>query len=114
MDLERRRHGAGMPPVDDAEGAQDGEAHQRQLEERALVLSEVRADASNRNSRDRARGLWRAAKLGDERRKLPPNVVPDDEVTRRGVSRGEAAFIQKPFTSQELMRTVREVLDERV
>jgi two-component system cell cycle sensor histidine kinase/response regulator CckA len=35
----------------------------------------------------------------------------NDEVTRRGVSRGEAAFIQKPFTSVELMRRVREVLD---
>jgi PAS domain S-box-containing protein len=35
----------------------------------------------------------------------------NDEVTRRGVSRGEAAFIQKPFTSEELMRRVREVLD---
>src|SRR6185503_19180465 len=36
----------------------------------------------------------------------------NDEVTRRGVSRGEAAFIQKPFTSEELMRRVREVLDK--
>jgi two-component system, cell cycle sensor histidine kinase and response regulator CckA len=35
----------------------------------------------------------------------------NDEVIRRGVSRSEAAFIQKPFTSTDLMRKVREVLD---
>jgi two-component system, cell cycle sensor histidine kinase and response regulator CckA len=37
----------------------------------------------------------------------------NDEVTRRGISRSEAAFIQKPFTSEDLMRKVREVLDTR-
>ena len=37
----------------------------------------------------------------------------NDEVTRRGVSRSDAAFIQKPFTSEELMRKVRDVLDDR-
>ncbi|HZA91211.1 MAG TPA: ATP-binding protein, partial [Gemmatimonadales bacterium] len=35
----------------------------------------------------------------------------NDEVMRRGISRTEAAFIQKPFTSEDLMRKVREVLD---
>ena len=35
----------------------------------------------------------------------------NDEVTRRGISQSEAAFIQKPFTSEVLMRKVREVLD---
>ncbi|MGH7510683.1 MAG: ATP-binding protein [Gemmatimonadales bacterium] len=34
-----------------------------------------------------------------------------DEITRRGVDGIEAAFIQKPFTSEELMRKVREILD---
>ena len=34
----------------------------------------------------------------------------DDEVMRRGVTRGDAAFIHKPFTSVELMQKVREVL----
>jgi PAS domain S-box-containing protein len=33
-----------------------------------------------------------------------------DEVVRRGISRKDAAFIQKPFTTEELMRKVREVL----
>jgi FixJ family two-component response regulator len=33
------------------------------------------------------------------------------EVFGRGVRRTEAHFLQKPFTSQELMRKVREVLD---
>jgi two-component system, cell cycle sensor histidine kinase and response regulator CckA len=33
-----------------------------------------------------------------------------DEVVRRGISRRDAAFIQKPFTADELMRKVREVL----
>jgi signal transduction histidine kinase len=37
----------------------------------------------------------------------------NDEVIRRGVSQSEAAFIQKPFTSNELMGKVREVLDRR-
>jgi CheY-like chemotaxis protein len=35
----------------------------------------------------------------------------NDEVVRRGVSGHEAAFIQKPFQPEELMRKVREVLD---
>ena len=35
----------------------------------------------------------------------------NDEVMRRGISQKEAAFIQKPFTSEELMAKVREVLD---
>ncbi len=35
----------------------------------------------------------------------------NDEVVRRGVRRTEAHFLQKPFTSQELMRKVRQVLD---
>jgi len=37
----------------------------------------------------------------------------NDEVTRRGISRTDAAFIQKPFTSEDLMRKVREVLDTK-
>jgi two-component system cell cycle sensor histidine kinase/response regulator CckA len=35
----------------------------------------------------------------------------NDEVVRRGVSRKDTAFIQKPFTADELMKKVREVLD---
>jgi CheY-like chemotaxis protein len=35
-----------------------------------------------------------------------------DEVVRRGITRKDAAFIQKPFTTEELMRKVREVLDK--
>ncbi len=35
-----------------------------------------------------------------------------DEVVRRGISRTDVAFIQKPFTLDELMRKVREVLDD--
>ena len=35
-----------------------------------------------------------------------------DEVVRRGISRQDAAFIQKPFTPEDLMRKVREVLDQ--
>jgi len=35
-----------------------------------------------------------------------------DEVVRRGISRQDAAFIQKPFTPEELMRKVRELLDQ--
>jgi DNA-binding NtrC family response regulator len=36
-----------------------------------------------------------------------------DEVVRRGISRKGAAFIQKPFTAEELMRKVRELLEGR-
>jgi PAS domain S-box-containing protein len=35
----------------------------------------------------------------------------DDEIVRRGVSQKDRAFIQKPFSPEELMRKVREVLD---
>jgi len=35
----------------------------------------------------------------------------NDEVVRRGISRKNAAFIQKPFAAEDLMRKVREVLD---
>jgi two-component system, cell cycle sensor histidine kinase and response regulator CckA len=35
----------------------------------------------------------------------------NSEVMRRGITREDAAFIQKPFTGEELMRKVREVLD---
>jgi two-component system, cell cycle sensor histidine kinase and response regulator CckA len=35
----------------------------------------------------------------------------NDEVVRRGVKQKEAAFIQKPFTPEDLMRKVRDMLD---
>jgi CheY-like chemotaxis protein len=38
----------------------------------------------------------------------------NDEVLRRGISRRDACFIQKPFTAEELMGKVREVLDSTV
>ena len=37
----------------------------------------------------------------------------DDDVLRRGVLHGEAAFLQKPFTANQLARKVREVLDQQ-
>jgi FixJ family two-component response regulator len=37
----------------------------------------------------------------------------NDELTRRGLSQTDAAFIQKPFTAEELMRRVREVLESQ-
>ena len=38
----------------------------------------------------------------------------DEEITRRGITQREAAFVHKPFTSVELMQKVRGVLDEKV
>ncbi len=38
----------------------------------------------------------------------------DDEILRRGVSRGEAAFLQKPFTPDQLAQSIRSVLDHTV
>lgn len=38
----------------------------------------------------------------------------NDEVVRRGITQQNPAFIQKPFTAEDLMRKVREVLDGKV
>jgi two-component system cell cycle sensor histidine kinase/response regulator CckA len=37
----------------------------------------------------------------------------DDDVLRRGMLEAGSRFIQKPFSRGELLRVVREVLDER-
>jgi two-component system cell cycle sensor histidine kinase/response regulator CckA len=37
----------------------------------------------------------------------------NDEITRRGVGGSDGAFIQKPFTSEDLMRKVREILESK-
>jgi two-component system cell cycle sensor histidine kinase/response regulator CckA len=36
----------------------------------------------------------------------------DDDIVRRGFVEPSKAFLQKPFTSEALVRTVRKVLDE--
>jgi FixJ family two-component response regulator len=59
-----------------------------------------------------------AGELADQLLALRPDMrvlfisgYTNDEIVRRGISRRETAFIQKPFTSDDLMRKVREVLD---
>jgi two-component system, cell cycle sensor histidine kinase and response regulator CckA len=37
----------------------------------------------------------------------------NDEIVRRGISNSGAAFLQKPFASDDLVRKVRELLDAR-
>jgi CheY-like chemotaxis protein len=61
------------------------------------------------------------AELVENVRQLRPDLrtlfisgYTNDEVVRRGADAGEAAFIQKPFTSDELLRAVRELLDKSV
>jgi two-component system, cell cycle sensor histidine kinase and response regulator CckA len=60
-----------------------------------------------------------AGELADQLRAERPDLkmlffsgYTNDEVVRRGISRKDAAFIQKPFTTEELMRKVREVLNQ--
>jgi DNA-binding NarL/FixJ family response regulator len=36
----------------------------------------------------------------------------DDAIVRYGISEAEMAFLQKPFTPDELIRKVRDILDE--
>ena len=59
-----------------------------------------------------------AGELADELLAQRPEVkvlfisgYTNDEVLRRGISGKEAAFVQKPFTAEELMKNVRRVLD---
>jgi PAS domain S-box-containing protein len=58
-----------------------------------------------------------AGELADQLRAERPEMkvlfisgYTSDEVVRRGISQKDAGFIQKPFTTEELMRKVREVL----
>jgi CheY-like chemotaxis protein len=59
-----------------------------------------------------------AVELADQLRAERPDIkvlfvsgYTNDEVLRRGISREDLPFIQKPFSGEELMRKVREVLD---
>ncbi|HEY9015746.1 MAG TPA: ATP-binding protein, partial [Gemmatimonadales bacterium] len=59
-----------------------------------------------------------AGELTDQLKPLRPDMkvlcvsgYTNDEVVRRGISQHDVAFIQKPFTAEELMQKVREVLD---
>jgi CheY-like chemotaxis protein len=59
-----------------------------------------------------------ASELADQLRTERPDIkvlfvsgYSNDEVVRRGISREDLPFIQKPFTADGLMRKVREVLD---
>jgi two-component system, cell cycle sensor histidine kinase and response regulator CckA len=59
-----------------------------------------------------------AGELAEQLRAQRPEIkllfvsgYTNDEVVRRGVRRKDVAFMQKPFTPEELMRKVREVLD---
>ena len=58
-----------------------------------------------------------ADRLRAERPELPTlftSGYTEDEVVRRGVSAGEAAFLEKPFTPKDLLREVRTILDGRI
>jgi CheY-like chemotaxis protein len=47
-----------------------------------------------------------------EARVLYVSGYTDDEVMRRGVLAGEKAFLQKPFTPEQLLQKIREVMSE--
>jgi signal transduction histidine kinase/CheY-like chemotaxis protein len=51
-------------------------------------------------------------KLRPELRVLFMSGYNDDDVMKRGVSSTHASFLQKPFTPEQLIRRIREVLDE--
>jgi two-component system cell cycle sensor histidine kinase/response regulator CckA len=73
-----------------------------------LILSDLAVAGSN--GRDIAE---RARKLHPHARVLHMSGYTDDTVLRRGVLELGSAFIEKPFSSEELARRVRDVLDGR-
>ena len=73
-----------------------------------LILSDLAvAGSSGREIAERARELHPGAGV------LHMSGYTDDAVLRRGVLERGAAFIEKPFSSEELARHVRDVLDGR-
>jgi signal transduction histidine kinase/ActR/RegA family two-component response regulator len=78
--------------------AHDGEIH--------LVATDVIMPGMN------GRVLWDHVRpLRPEARVLFMSGYTDDAIARHGVLESDTAFLQKPFTSQELAAKVREVLD---
>ena len=91
--------------------AQDGreamEIAAREAEHIDLVLTDIVMPGMN------GRGL--VERLGGVRpgiKSLYMSGYTDDDIVRRGFIEPSKAFLQKPFTSEALLQTVRKVLDE--